>query len=161
MRKIVDTGLSKGAKVTIILANSTIPQVSKVPVPGNLDFQWPTCSCGYTLGPSDIYGSLVKCGNPRCTDRENRMRKYLSTVPSWENIDLGKLLVLDRWDWRKKTDYQVVLNDIFQIIDKDLGESNLLMYINGYLTTDLLKNNLKLVIHPAYVTLREYRQNHP
>lgn len=161
IKKMINSGLSKGAKVTIILANSTIPQVSKVLVPGNLDFQWPTCSCGYTLGPGDIYGSLVKCGNPKCTDREDRMRKYLSTVQSWGDIDLGKLLVLDRWDWRKKTDYQVVLSDIFQIIDKDLGEDNLYKYLYGYLTTDLLKNNLKLVIHPAYVTLREYRQTNP
>lgn len=160
IRKMVDSGLSKGAKVTIILANSTIPQVSKVLSPGNLDFQWPVCSCGYTLGPSDIYGSLVKCGNPRCSDRESRMRKYLSSVSRWEEIDLGKLLVLDRWDWGKKTDPQVILKGISEIIDRDKGYQELEGYLSGFLTTDLLKRNLKLVIYPAYVTLYEYRQNH-
>lgn len=159
VKKMIDSGLSKGAKVTIILANSTIPHVSKVLTPGNLDFQWPTCSCGYKLGPTDIYGSLAKCGNPECSNRETRMRKYLSGVSSWDNIDLGKLLVLDRWDWLKKTDYPKVLRDIYTIISSGQGEDALRTYLEGYLTTDLLRRNLKLVIHPAYVTLREYQQN--
>lgn len=160
IRKMLDSGLSEGAKVTIILANSTIPQVSKVLVPGNLDFQWPTCSCGYKLGPSDIYGSLVKCGNPQCSNRESRMRKYLSGVPSWKDIDLTKLLVLDRWDWAKKTDTQRVLQDIYTIISSGQGEDALRTYLEGYLTTELLRRNLKLIIHPAYVTLKEYQLGH-
>lgn len=158
VKKMIDTGLSKGAKVTIILANSTIPQVSKVMSPGNLDFQWPTCKCGYTLGPNDIYGSLIKCGNPECSYREERMRKYLSGVPSVYDIDLGKLMIIDRWDWNKKTNPREIINGILQILDQ--GEECMYQYLSQFLTTDLLRKNLKLIIHPAYVTLKEYVEAH-
>lgn len=156
IRKMVDTGLSKGAKVTIILANSTIPQVSKVLVPGNGDFEWPTCGCGHKLGPSDIYGSLVKCGNPMCTERENRMRNYLSSVRSFQDIDLNKLLILDRFDWNKKSDVKILLSSLYQILKDDLGIDTFRRYLGSYLSSDLQRKNLELVSGPAYKVLLEY-----
>ena len=154
--KMITTGISPGAKVTIILANSTIPQVSQVISPGDGNYSWPTCSCGYQIGPGDIFGSLVKCGNPKCTERENRMRKYLSGIKDPRDIDLGKLLIIDRWDWKKKTDYPVVLGEVIRIISEGQGEEALSAYLSGFLTTDLLRRNLKLVIYPAYITLSEF-----
>lgn len=157
--KMITSGISPGAKVTIILANSTIPQVSQVMSPGNGDYSWPTCSCGYQIGPGDIFGSLVKCGNPKCTEREDRMRKYLGTLSDSSQIDLGKLLIIDRWDWRKKTNYPEVLKGVIRIVSEGLGEEELRSFLSGHLTTDLLRRNLSLVIHPAYITLSEFIGN--
>lgn len=155
IKKMISSGISRGAKVTIILANSTIPQVSKVIEPGNGDYEWPTCGCGYKLGPSDIYGTLVKCGNPECTEREKRMRTYLSGCSSFGDINLNKLLVIDRFDWLKKTDYQVVLQDLYTIlVNKEYTE--FLEFLKGYLKTPLQIKNLELVSKPAYKTLKEY-----
>lgn len=155
VKKMISSGISKGAKVTIILANSTIPQVSQVIQPGNGDYEWPTCGCGYKLGPSDIYGTLVKCGNPECTEREKRMRKYLSGCSSFGDINLNKLLVIDRFDWLKKTDYSVVLQDLY-IILTNKGYSEFLEFLKGCLKTPLQVKNLELVSKPAYKTLKEY-----
>lgn len=159
IKKMVETGLSKGARVTVILANSTIPQVSKVLQPGNGDYQWPTCGCGHTLGPSDIYGTLAKCGNPECTERESRMRKYLQGCQDFKDIDLNKLLVIDRFDWSKKADLSVLLPELLQIIYEDLGVQAFSDYLGGYLKTELQKRNLELVCRPAYKTLLEYVRN--
>ena len=156
IKKMVDSGLSRGAKVTVILANSTIPQVSKVLTPGDGNYEWPTCGCGYTLGVNDIYGTLVKCGNPECTEREGRMRKYLQGCNTFGDIDLNKLLVIDRFDWSKKTDISILLQGLFMIIKNEVGLEEFQNYLLGYLKTDLQKRNLILVSSPAYKTLVEY-----
>ena len=155
IKKMIQSGISKGAKVTVILANSTIPQVSQVVEPGNGDYEWPTCGCGYKLGPSDIYGTLVKCGNPECTEREGRMRKYLSGCSDFFQINLNKLLVIDRFDWLKKTDYPVVLQDLYTIL-VGKGYTEFLEFLKGCLKTPLQIKNLELVSKPAYKTLKEY-----
>lgn len=157
VKKMLESGLSPGAKVTIILANSTIPQVSKVISPGNLDYNWPTCKCGWKLGPKDIYGTLVKCGNPECTYREERMRKYLRSCSSFSDIDLNRLLILDRWNWDKKiSNLSNFLVGLYNILKNNLGYDRFLEYLSAPLTTDLLRRNLKLVSKPAYKTLLEY-----
>lgn len=155
IKKMYSSGLSKGAKVHIILANSTIPQVSKVISPGDGNFEWPTCGCGYRIGPSDIYGTLVKCGNPECTEREKRMSKYLSKCIKFSDINLNKLLVLDRFDWLKKTDYPVVLQGLYNIL-KNNGYTEFLDYLKSFLKTPLQIRNLELVSKPAYKTLKKY-----
>ncbi len=155
IKKMIETGLSKGAKVTVILANSTIPQVSQVLQPGNGDYEWPTCECGYRIGPGDIYGALVKCGNPRCTKRENRMRQYLSGCQTFGDIDLNKFLVMDRFDWSKK-DLSVLLPELLQILYTNQGIDEFKKYLSGYLSTDAQRRNFELVSYPAYKTLMEY-----
>lgn len=157
VQKMVDTGLSKGAKVTVILANSTIPQVSQVLKPGNLDFEWPTCGCGYTLGPTDIFGALVKCGNPKCTERLGRMRAYLKTVIfGWP--DLNKLLVIDRFDWTKKADLTVLWSELEPILKNDFGIERFVEALGKWLSpkSTLQRRNLELVAWPAYNSLREW-----
>lgn len=156
IKKMVDSGLSKGAKVTVILANSTIPQVSKVISPGDGNYEWPTCGCGHTLGVNDIYGTLVKCGNPECSEREGRMRNYLQGCNKFSDIDLNRLLVIDRFDWSKKTDLSKLMPELLQIIYEDLGLDTFKNYLGKYLKTDLQKRNLELVSSPAYKTLVEY-----
>lgn len=157
VRKMVDSGLSKGSRVTVILANSTIPAVSKVLNPGNLDFEWPTCGCGHKMGESDIFGALLKCGNPDCSERLKRMRAYLDMVPEWKDINLNKLLVIDRFDWSKKvSNLSVLSSEILEIVYEDYGVELLKKHLGKYLTTDLQKRNLDLVVTPAYKALREY-----
>lgn len=156
IKKMVDTGLSKGAKVTIILANSTIPQVSNVIEKGNLDYEWPTCSCGHKMGSDDIFGALLKCGNPDCSERFGRMISYLGTCQTFYDIDLNKLLIIDRFKWEEKTDLSVVMPDLEKIIQNNLGAEEFNNYLKQYLKTDLQKRNLDLITLPAYKSLLQY-----
>lgn len=151
VRKMVDKGLSKGAKVTVILANSTIPQVSEVLQPGNLDFQWPTCSCGRKLGEQDIFGAGLKCGNSDCSERLSRMKSYLETLSGYSEIDLNKLLVIDRFDWWKKVpDYNILLDNLIAMCKLNpVNYDSIEKFLSGYLSSELQKKTLKLVIKPA------------
>lgn len=154
--KMVKSGVSKGARVTVILANSTIPMIDEVPQAGNLDFEWPTCNCGYKMSDKDIFGALLKCGNPNCTERFTRMVGYLNTCTSAADIDLNKLLVIDRFDWHKKVkDMPKLLGDIVSIITSPgTGKDDLKKLLETYVTTDLQRKNLNLVIEPAWNALK-------
>lgn len=156
IRKMVDTGLSKGARVTVILANSTIPQVKDVIQAGDRNFEWPVCSCGYQMSEKDIFGALLKCGNPCCTERLDRMRAYLSGLTGFNQIDLNKLMVIDRFNWDKKANLSVLLPEILQIVYENHGPVVLRDHLAKYLTTDLQKRTLDLVISPVYIALSEF-----
>lgn len=157
IKKMIENGLSKGAKVTVILANSTIPQVSNVLEPGNGDFEWPMCSCGYQMGPNDVYGTRLKCGNHACSERYTRMLDYLENIPNPESINLTKLMVLDGFDWTKKVpDYPRFLNQVLSIVSRDQGVPALYIFLEHFLNTALQKKNLNLVINPTYNALRDY-----
>ena len=157
IKKMVERKLSKGAKVTVILANSTIPQVSNVMEPGNGDYEWPVCSCGYQMGPSDIYGTRLKCGNHMCSERYTRMRNYLSSLKySWA-LDLSKLLVIDGFKWKEKVEqYESLVDQVYSIVIHDQGVAALYILLEHFLSTELQKKNLNLVIHPAYAALRDF-----
>ena len=176
--KMVETKLSPGALVTVILANSTIPQVKDVLQEGNGNFNWPTCSCGYKMSEKDIFGSLLKCGNPRCTNRYNNMLAYLKTINDWEDIDLNKLLVLDRFDW-SKYDQKAILGNLKVAFDnndfglfteslkikkvkkevpvdkKDPSKGMTKIYVD--ILSDLQLKNLQLVIEPAWAALKNWK----
>lgn len=160
----VPTALKKnitpGAKVTVILANSTIPKVSEVITPGNGDMQYPVCTCGYQMSESDIFGSNLKCGNPNCSERYDRMMKYLATVPDAGNIDFNRLLVIDRLDFNKKldaSDHLDLINNLFLIISSDeLGVDHFRKMIESYVNpTGLQKKMIALASEPAYNALRD------
>lgn len=150
IKKMITEGISKGAKVKIGLAGSTIPAITEVIVPGNLDFEWPTCPCGHLLGPSDIYGALVKCGNPGCTDRLDRMTKYLAKCQSIEDIDIDRLLVIDRVKLKEKVPAEVIQSCI---------ASGNFSGIYNYLTTPLQVKNLDLVRGAAEKAVYEWKNN--
>lgn len=157
IKKMVESGLSRGAKVTVILANSTIPQVANVIEPGNRDYQWPTCSCGYQMGPEDIYGIRLKCGNHMCTERLERMTGYLGKIKDPREINLTKLMVLDGFDWTKKVpDYPRFLDMVLKIVSENRGVAALYIFLERFLSTPLQKKNLNLVIHPVYESIRQY-----
>lgn len=151
--KMVKSGISKGAKVTVILANSTIPAIKDVIQPGNLDYEWPTCSCGHKMGPNDIFGALLKCGNPKCSERLERMKNYLSSISGFSEINLDKFLVIDRLKWNEKFNTSQILTDIEKIIRQNLGVNELGKYLSQFMSTPLQKRNLELVINPAYSAL--------
>lgn len=153
--KMVKNGVSKGARVTVILANSTIPMIDQVPQEGNRDFEWPTCDCGYKMSEKDIYGALLKCSNPNCSKRLEKMNEYLGTCNSMADVDLNKLLIIDRFDWKKKVqDIPLLLNDIANIIISGQDKTALEVLLKSYMTTDLQKKNLALVVGPAWEALR-------
>lgn len=150
VRKMVDNNITPGAKVSIVMANSTIPMVGKVYSPGNGNFGWPVCGCGYQTSEKDVYGSLLKCGNPECTEREGRMRKYIGTLSNISDIDLNRFLVIDRVKW----DGKVNLNELLKTIEEN-KPSEFYDHLLKPLTTDLQKRNLNLVWKSAFKILRE------
>jgi hypothetical protein len=149
--KMIKNKITRGAEVSIILANSTIPMVGETFEEGNGDFEWQTCSCGYQLGPSDVYGSLLKCGNPMCSDRMDRMRKYISRVPTIELLDFNRFLVIDRFNWSDvRLDRQKILGFI-QSNDPDGYKA----YLMSFMSTPLQKRNMELVWRASWTVLEE------
>jgi len=149
---LVKNNITPGAEVSIILANSTIPMVSKCFSGGNGVYSWPVCSCGYRMSEKDVYGSLLKCGNPNCTDRYNRMKSYVDSLNNVQDeINLNKLLVIDRFKW-ENTDIDIKQLLHFVEIDNFEDYKN---YLLSFLSTSLQKNNLILVSFPSFRVLRE------
>lgn len=147
--KVVKKKITPGAEVSVILANSTIPMIGDVFSPGNGDFQWPTCPCGYTMSEKDVYGSLLKCGNPDCTERFNRMMGYLGTLGNISDLDLNKFLVIDRFKWEDSgIDLGILLGSVVNGNPDDYYN-----YLKSFLTTDLQVRNLDLVWKSSYKAL--------
>lgn len=149
--KLVKKNITPGAEVSIIMANSTIPMVGDVYNSGNGDFMWPVCSCGYPLSDKDIYGSLLKCGNPMCTKRIERMRGYLLGISNLLDIDLNKFLVLDRFKWENTN---VDIANLLQYV-KNYDETGYYEYLKSFLNTDLQKRNFDLVWKASYYVILE------
>ena len=149
--KLIKNNITPGATVGIILANSTIPMVGNVFKPGNGDYMWPTCECGYKLGKNDIYGSLLKCGNPSCSVRLGRMRKVISSINSLSELDLNKLLVIDRFRWENTN---INTNMLISFVQKD-DKNSYYNYLASFLKTDLQIRNLMLVWEASFIILRE------
>lgn len=150
--KLIKKVITPGAEVSIILANSTIPMVGEVFKPGNGDFMWPTCSCGYHLSEKDTYGSNLKCGNPLCSERVERMKNYISKLSDiHKELDLNKFLVIDRFKWE---DTDASVDALLSIVEAG-NESGYHNFLLGYMTTDLQKRNLELVWKASYEVLKE------
>lgn len=158
VKKLVSESITAGATVSVILANSTIPMIGECKSPGNGNYEWPTCECGYTMGISDVFGSLLKCGNPGCTQRRARMYDYLASLPNVQSLDLDPFLVIDRFKWAT-TDVSVkVLLDYIPANDP-VGFGN---YLSGFMKTDLQKRTLALVVPAAWDVLRKiYEDSQP
>ena len=154
--KLVKRNITPGAIIGVIMANSTIPMVGDVFSPGNGDYQWPTCSCGYRMSENDVYGSLLKCGNPMCTERLGRMKSYIGTLGNiLRDLDLNKLLVIDRFKWE---DSNISYPQLLGYIERsdEVGYYN---YLLGFMKTDLQRRNLDLVWKASYTVLRETYEN--
>lgn len=149
--KLIKNNITPGAKIKVILANSTIPMVGDVVSPGDGNYMFPECSCGYKLGLEDIYGSNLKCGNPLCTSRIERMEKYLSTLSDIRDLDLNRFLVIDRFKW------ETTGVDITTFVEFVMGneEKKAKDYLEGFLTTPLQQRNFNLVWPSAWKVLRE------
>lgn len=153
--KLVKNKISKDAEVSIILANSTIPMIGDTFKPGNGDFQFPTCSCGYHLSEKDIYGSNLKCGNVNCKERYDRMVQYLGTLNDLQEIDLNKLLVIDRFKWQETNiNIPLLLDYVAQGNDKDYYH-----YLKSFLKTDMQIKNLDLVWKSSFKSIKSFIDN--
>lgn len=148
--KLVKNDISFGASVSVILANSTIPMIGETFEPGNGDFDWPVCSCGYCMDSKDIYGSNLKCGNKECTVRASRMKKSLG-----DGLDLDRLLVIDRFKW---SDTDIDLNVLLGFVDSS-DPDGYRDYLFGYVKTELQKRILSLVWELSFKVLYENRQH--
>lgn len=145
--------ISKGAEISVILANSTIPQAGECFSPGNGDYQWPICSCGYQMSKDDTYGSWLKCGNPDCTERLERMRSYISGLSNiTTDLDLNRFLVIDRVKWENTG---IDISKLLEYVSSDQQEGYKL-YLESFLSTKLQKKNLDLVWKASWTVLREY-----
>ena len=149
--KLVEKNVTPGAEISIILANSTIPMVGDCFGGGNGDFMWPKCTCGYQMSEKDVYGSLLKCGNPDCKERKDRMKSYITSLSDIMQLDLNKFLVIDRFDW-KKTDIDITTL-LSYIVSGD--KEGYRKYLTSYMNTDLRKKNMDLVWEASYNVLED------
>ena len=153
--RAIKDGLSVGAIVTVCLSGSTIPYV-EVLKPGNGDMDYPTCSCGYQMSENDIFGSNLKCGNPNCSERLERMDSYLKDLDDISQVDYNRLFVIDRFDFNKKlSDRENFDSEVLNILYKGLGEDKLKeLILSNCNLSNLQRKNLDLVIYPAYRSLK-------
>lgn len=150
--KMVKKKITPGAVVSVILANSTIPMIGEVYKEGDGNFSWPTCSCGYNMSEADVYGSLLKCGNPECSERIGRMRNYIGELGNiYQDLDLGKLLVIDRFKWE---DTGIDLGVLLKTVESG-DTQGYYDYLGSFMKTDLQKRNLDLVWKASFIVLRE------
>lgn len=98
-----------GAEITVILANSTIPQVHKVLVPSE-DYNVPT-TCKFCGAPLNEVMGKLRCTNPRCTELVNSTRNFL-------NRKIAKKLNGESLNSSNKSMYPIdeYINDIFVIL---------------------------------------------
>lgn len=165
VNNLLRNNISKGALVSVTLRGSTIPCVDKVFRPGNGDFNWPVCKCGTQLGPNDIFGNNLKCPNPMCTSRMNRMRTYINNgrFSFYDPKTYNGFFIIDRIKLEDKIPAEVV-NEFSvrfkDIIIKDKGVSELLnLFMSTIPFTRLQSRNFELVAPSAYVVLRELENN--
>ena len=125
--------------------------VSEVFKPGNGNFMWPKCMCGYEMSEKDVYGSNLKCGNQECTVRLKRMRSYVNSLKAIMDLDLNKLLVIDRFKWE---DTNLDLETLLGYVEKD-NPQEYYNYLKSYLKTELQIRNLDLVWKASWFVLRE------
>lgn len=144
--KLLKGNITPGAEVGIILANSTIPMVGEVFQGGDGNYQWPTCACGHTMGPGDIYGSNLKCGNPACTERKARMAQWLNNNSLLKPEDLNSFLVIDRFKWENT---KIDLQTLFGAPTPEAYHD----YLESFLKTALQKRNLELVWRSSWEVL--------
>lgn len=149
--KLVKKNITPGAEVSIILANSTIPMVGEVFKNGDGNFNWPTCKCGYQMSQKDVYSSLLKCGNPYCTERLERMSDYIQNLNNINNLDLNKFLVIDRVKWEATG---INIQELLELVRSD-DVMGYYQYLKSFLKTDLQIRNLDLVWQASYKVLRE------
>jgi hypothetical protein len=103
------------------------------------------------MSEKDVFGSLLKCSNPDCSERKDRMRKYLSTISSPSDLDLNKFLVIDRFKW-ETTDV-----DLAKLLDfvKNEDPDSYKEYLMSFMGTALRKRNMEVVWKASYITLYE------
>lgn len=155
--KMVKNKITPGAEVSIILANSTIPMVGEVFSQGDGNFMWPTCSCGYHMSENDVYGSNLKCGNPCCTERLQRMWNTISSYSDiHKDLNLNEFLVIDRFKWEATS---VCISTLLNFVENN-DEVGYHDYLVGFMKTDLQKKNMELVCPASFKVLRKvYDQN--
>ena len=151
--KMVEKNITPGAEVSIILANSTIPMIGECFTPGNGDFSWPKCSCGWQLSEKDIYGSLLKCGNPLCSERIGRMKAYLEKNVG-NLIDLNRFLVIDRFKWENT---EVDINHLLELVREGKKEEYH-DYLLSFMSSALQKKNMELVWQASWIALYDKEQ---
>jgi hypothetical protein len=108
------------------------------------------------MSEKDVFGSLLKCSNPDCSERKDRMRKYLSTISSPSDLDLNKFLVIDRFKW-ETTDV-----DLAKLLDfvKNEDPDSYKEYLMSFMGTALRKRNMEVVRKASYITLHEKLTGH-
>ncbi len=107
------------------------------------------------MGQKDTFGSLLKCGNPMCTERLERMRKYLGTCKTSEAINPDRFLIIDR---TKLTEIPGLMMTLIDGIRSGVitGPDGIKTELEKTLKTNLQRRNIMLVVGPAYTALSEW-----
>jgi hypothetical protein len=171
---MIRMGIGIGSRVEVIRSGVTIPKIINCINPMPINF--PKCPhCGYQMSEDDIYGSTLKCGNPKCDGRlENRrdwiknwingLDKGLDEARKWmiENPEEGLfwLLNISRFDYTSKRIFSedackenlINLYTDFNYLD----EKDLLDYLGkAYSFTDLQWSECELNIWSTFESIKE------
>lgn len=161
---MVDLGIGIGAEVKLILSNLTIPKIIEVIKPSS-DFNYPKCECGYQLSYSDLYGSVLKCGNQDiCKPRYDFFKHKIANLINTQYKDYSlrsiiennpflpvEVLGIDRFNpqnkfkgYNNESDKLWFINDMYELIltGDSIDFNN--KFLKWYNCSDLQYENARL-----------------
>jgi len=171
---MIRMGLGKGAVVEVARSGLTIPKILNCITPTEVEF--PVCPhCGYQMSEDDLYGSTLKCGNPKCTGRyENRkqwMKDWIEGLEggieeaiNWmlENVEEGLfwLLNISRFNYESRRNFtsqsiQSILNQLI-IKSNNVSSDEVLEYLGeSHSWTDLQWAEAQLNIWSTWEVIKD------
>lgn len=166
---ILNNKMGIGAMVRVAFANSTIPKVIEV-IEGSTNIVYPACECGYQTSYSDVFGAVLKCGNPSCSFRTDTWSQVMDEY--YDNTDLDHLddndvrniiscLYIDRFDVNKlTTDDLEQLKRIIPYIDESITTKDSIINILSDYMSSLQKRTLLLNYDSWRTALMRFKDNH-
>lgn len=172
---LMDRKMGVGAKVKVILANLTIPQIIETIVPSE-NYNWPKCSCGYQMSDKDIFGSTLKCqSESMCQDKYriwvSEYKSYVSyCITNSVDRDWCKVLDiclhLDRWNADSKLTINKTSSEFSSLIE-GLIESSITndrvrfleLITKSFRLSELNMRNLKANLGTSIYLFREISLN--
>lgn len=167
---MIRMGVGVGATVEVIRSGLTIPKIINVVTPK--EFEFPKCPhCGYQMSEDDLYGSLLKCGNPDCKGkydfRKNLMDGWISGLEN--GIEEAKKYIEENSEemffWllnvaRFNVDYKRVCEDIKTQFFENLVSKTYEEFVewigNSYRWSELQWYECELNIKMTYKIIKEY-----
>lgn len=160
VNRIITEGLGIGSKVKVILANETIPYIDEVVTRSSI-INSPVCTCGYVMELDNKHrdGNNLICLNNNCSHRKDRVKNYLLTIRSIDELNLTKLFSISRFDFSVKLgNYHEFKSNIIEYI-KSHDYQSYDSLLSSIRLSSLQRKLLDLIKLPVYEVLSDYIMN--